>query len=206
MIYSEFLDIRKNTFEKSYELILKNMKENITYNIVELGSSRSYVNGGHEGCCSARIQFWRPNEPHIWDWGAGIFTRVFAENLKDKNYKLYTIDPNEYANIITTNMCADYNNVIVLNTYSSDFIDKFNEKIDFLYMDHMETSEEAAILHLKDIETIINKNLMSDNGIILIDDVGHDTINGKGKYSIPFLLKNNYKMIIHEYQVLLMKA
>ena len=206
MIYSEFLDIRKNTFEKSYELILKNMKENITYNIVELGSSRSYVNGGREGCCCARIQFWKPNEPHIWDWGAGIFTRVFAENLKDKNYKLYTIDPNEYANIITTNMCADYNNVIVLNTYSSDFIDKFNEKIDFLYMDHMETSEEAAILHLKDIETIINKNLMSDNGIILIDDVGYDTINGKGKYSIPFLLKNNYKIIIHEYQVLLMKA
>ena len=34
MIYSNFFDRRKNTFEKSYELILQNIKENICYNII----------------------------------------------------------------------------------------------------------------------------------------------------------------------------
>jgi hypothetical protein len=70
-------------------------------------------------------------------------------------------------------------------------------------MDHMETSEEAAIQHLDDIKLIIDKNMMSENGVILIDDIGYNIIDGKGKYSIPFLEKNNYKITIHDYQVLM---
>lgn len=206
MIYSSFFDRRTNTFEKSYELIIQNMeKKNDIYNIVELGSSRSYVNGGVVGCLSTDKIYWQPNNPEVWDWGAGVFTKVFAENLKGQNYKLYTIDPSREANIIVTTMCGEYNEVKIDLNYSTNFLNNFNEKIDFLYMDHMETSEQAAHQHLYDAKLIIEKNLMSENGVILIDDIGHNIIDGKGKYSIPYLLENNYKIIIHEYQVLMIK-
>ena len=85
------------------------------------------------------------------------------------------------------------------------FLNSFTEKIDFLYMDHMETSEEAAILHFLDAKLVVDKNLISENGIILIDDIGPDIIGGKGKYSIPYLLDNGYKIVMHEYQVLMIR-
>lgn len=203
MLYSEYFDRRKNTFEKSYELILNNI--NNDYNIVELGSSRSFVSGGIQGCMSPNEQYWYPDEPSKWDWGAGIFTKVFAENLKEKNYKMYTIDPDTNANSIVNTMCKEYPHVIIKKDYSTNFIKSFNEKIDFLYMDHMETSEEGALQHLEDAKIIIEKNLMNKNGIILIDDIGSESLYGKGKYSIPYLLKNNYKILIHEYQVLMVQ-
>jgi len=205
MIYSNYFDRRKNTFEKSYELIMKNIKENICYNIIELGCSRSFVTGGLEGCMSTNIEYWNPNEPKLWDWGAGIFTKVFLENLKEVNHKLYTIDPNSDAIAIVKVICNNYENVSIIQDYSTNFINNFNDKIDFLYMDHMETSEEAAKQHLEDAKIIIEKDLMNKNGIILIDDIGYNIVDGKGKYSIPFLLENGYEIVIHEYQVLMKK-
>jgi len=205
MIYSNYFDRRKNTFEKSYELIMKNIKENICYNIIELGSSRSFVTGGLEGCMSTNIKYWNPNEPKLWDWGAGIFAKVFSENLKEVKHKLYTIDPNSDAIAIVKVMCNNYENVSIIQDYSTNFINNFNDKIDFLYMDHMETSEEAAKQHLEDAKIIIEKDLMNTNGIILIDDIGSNIIGGKGKYSIPFLLENGYEIVMHEYQVLMKK-
>ena len=77
MIYNEYFDRRNNTFKKSYELILQNMEnKNGTYNIVELGTSRSFVSGGHDGCSSPEQHYWKPHNPEMWDWGAGIFTKV----------------------------------------------------------------------------------------------------------------------------------
>ena len=207
MKYSNYFDRRTSTFLKSYELINANMEKmidkNRTYNIVELGSSRSFVTGGIPGCMLPDTKYWYPNNPSLWDWGAGIFTKVFAENLKEQKCNIYTVDPDTHANIIVTVMCDEYKNVTICKTYSTNFLLDFNEKIDFLYMDHMETSEEAAIQHLVDIKLIIDKNMMSENGVILIDDIGYNIIDGKGKYSIPFLEKNNYKITIHDYQVLM---
>ena len=209
MKYSQYFARRTSTFLKSYEMINANMKkkenDNSIYNIIELGSSRSFVNGGVNGCMIPDEKYWNPNDPTIWDWGAGIFTKVFAENLKDQKCNIYTIDPDTSANIIVNTMCNEYDNVKIHKTYSTFFLKDFNEKIDFLYMDHMETSEEAAIQHLIDIKLIIEKDLMSENGIILVDDVGNNILSGKGKYSIPFLQNNGYKIIIHDYQVLLEK-
>ena len=208
MIFNNFFDRRKNTFEKSYELILQNMKnkgKKNTYNIVELGTSRSFVTGGVQGCLSPDPIYWYPNHPELWDWGAGIFTKVFAENLEGQNYKLHTVDPSKEAYTIVKTMCSEYDEVNIHLTDSTNFLNSFTEKIDFLYMDHMETSEEAAILHLTDAKLIVDKKLMSENGIILIDDIGPDIIDGKGKYSIPYLLDNGYKTVIHEYQVLMIR-
>ena len=211
MKYSEFFDRRKNTFEKSYDLILQHMKAldneptKRSYNIVELGTSRSFVSGNHPGCMRTDIQYWRPDEPSCWDWGAGIFTKVFSDNLDGRNYKLYTIDPNPNAIQIVSTMCGANKNVQIVQDYSSEFLKNIDFTIDFLYMDHMESGEDACIQHLKDSEYIIKNGLMSENGVILIDDIGDNITNTKGKYSIPYLLNNGYNQVIAEYQVLLEK-
>jgi len=70
-------------------------------------------------------------------------------------------------------------------------------------MDHMESGEEACIQHLNDAKQIVEKDIMSENGIILIDDIGDNITNTKGRYSIPYLLENGYRQVIGEYQVLL---
>jgi hypothetical protein len=186
-------------------MVINNMKESQIYNIVELGTSRSYVTGGIDGCLNPDQKYWQKDNPSSWDWGAGIFTKVFSDNLKDKNIKLYTIDPDNNANIIVTTMCGNNKNVVIIKDYSSNFLNSIDFKIDFLYMDHMESSEEACLQHLEDAKIIIEKDLLSKNGIILIDDVGDNIIQTKGKYSIPYFIENNFKIILHEYQVLMIK-
>ena len=206
MKYSEYSDIRKNTFQKSYDLILTNMKQDQCYTIVELGSSRSFVNGGVPGCLVPNPLYWDPNEPKNWDWGAGIFTKVFSENLEGKNFKLYTVDPDKNANFIVSTICKENKDVVICSDYSTNFLNNMKTKIDFLYMDHMDICEQACLQHLRDAKIVIENNLMSDNGIILIDDVGKDNTHSKSKYSIPYLLENGYKQIMHDYQVLLVKT
>ena len=206
MKYSEFLGRRKNTFEKSYELIKNNINTSQKYNVVELGTSRSFVNGDCQGCMNPDPKFWLPGSPEKWDWGAGIFTKVFLDNLNNENYLLYTVDPSEAACNIVYTMCKGNDNLKIIKDYSTNFLKCIDFKIDFLYMDHMESSEEACIKHLEDCKLIIEKNLISENGIILIDDVGDNIFNTKGKYSIPYLLQNGFVKVLHEYQVLLIKV
>jgi hypothetical protein len=205
MKYSEYFYLRNQTFPKSYELILENMKDDECYTIVELGSSRSFVNGGVPGCLVPSFIYWNPNEPKNWDWGAGIFTKVFSENLRGKNFKLYTIDPHSNANFVVSTMCKDNTDVIVCLDNSTNFLNNFKGKIDFLYMDHMDICEEACNRHLIDAKIVVEKDLMSKNGLILIDDVGTDNTHSKSKYSLPFLLENGYTQVLHDYQVLLRK-
>jgi hypothetical protein len=215
MKYSEFFDKRKNTFEKSYELILENMKrkkEGEIYTIVELGSSRSFVNYCFEGCCVPDKKYWCPDEPSRWDWGAGVFTKVFSDNLTGYPFVLYTIDPDENAHQIVTVICDGHPNVVIEKNYSNPFLRSMKGKIDFLYMDHMEiylnhieSNEATCLQHLEDCKTIIDLDLMSENGVILIDDVGDNIYSSKGKYSIPYLLENGFVAILNEYQVLLVR-
>jgi hypothetical protein len=204
MKYSQYFDRRKNTFEKAFSLINTHPISDQVYTIVELGTSRSFVSGGIPGCLNPDPIFWYPGTPEKWDWGAGIFTKVFSENLQGqgRTYRLYSIDPSPDAIRIVKTMCND-DSVHIVQDYSTNFLRNFKGKIDFLYMDHMESGEEASQQHLEDSKILVEMDLMSPNGVILIDDVGDNITETKGKYSIPFLLENGYEKILHEYQVLL---
>jgi hypothetical protein len=219
MKYSEFFDRRKNTFVKSYELILEHMSQkqdreagregaigDSVYTIVELGSSRSFVNHCFEGCCSPDMKYWYPEEPHKWDWGAGVFTKVFSDNLTGRSFTLITVDPDESAHRVVTVMCDGHPNVVIEKNDSSSFLRSFTGKIDFLYMDHMESSEEACLQHLEDCKILLDLNLLSDNAILLIDDVGDGVTLTKGKYSIPFLMEHGFRTVLSEYQVLMVRV
>ena len=93
----------------------------------------------------------------------------------------------------------------ILQMESTDFLNNFNQKIDLLYMDHLESGEKACEVHLQDSKIIIEKDLMNDDSIILVDDCPKNT-TGKGKYSIPYLLDNGYENVLHEYQMVLKRS
>ena len=208
MMYENFFDRRQNTFVKSFELIMKHINTQEIYNIVEFGTSRSYVNGDIKGCLDPNPIYWHPDNPEKWDWGAGVFTKVFSDNLIHNkcNFNLYTVDPDENAIKIVNTMIDDSikNKVIIIKDYSTNFLQNIKFKIDFLYMDHMESSEEACKQHYIDAKYIVENDLMNSNSIILIDDCKTNSHN-KSKYSIPYLLDNGFKLILNEYQCLLTK-
>jgi hypothetical protein len=65
MQYCEFFDRRKNTFNKSFELINKYINCDKKYVIVELGTSRSFVTLGIAGCMNPNPVYWQPNNPKM---------------------------------------------------------------------------------------------------------------------------------------------
>ena len=181
--------------------------------IVELGTTRSFVCGRFEGCNSDDVKYWDKNNSDKWDWSAGCFTKVFSNLFP--NSKLYTVDLIKNHINRCKIMNQDSDNIIYHISSSEEFLKKFNKKIDFLYLDtgDMTPIEENARLHLREAKIIVERDLISDNGIILIDDVksvlpkqaGEKSDLGKAKYSISYLLENGFKVVMDEYQIVLKK-
>ena len=182
--------------------------------IVELGTSRSFVCGRFEGCNSDDVKYWEPNNPEKWDWSAGCFTKVFSNLYPNSDF--HTLDLMKSHIKRCKIMNEDRNNITYHVSSSEDFLEKFDKKIDLLYLDtgDMTPIEETAQLHLREAKIIIEKDILAKNGIILIDDVksvvpkkidGETSDLGKAKYSIPYFLENGYKSVFNEYQTVLRK-
>jgi hypothetical protein len=203
---------------ESFSIIFNHISLRPQNIIVELGTTRSFVDLQYRGCRSADPIFWNENDPSIWDWGAGVFTRVAAEVIFQTENMLYTVDPSPEAISISKKITEPFlNNVEHCAVSSTNFLSNIEGEIDVIYMDHHETSEEGALLHLQDAKIILEKRLLTDNALVLIDDVHIDvqSINGaitqpqplgKGKYSIPFFEQNGYERIYNGYQVILKKS
>lgn len=200
------------TFNHAFELFMRNNGRVV----VELGTSRSFVHGGLPGCNSDDVQYWQPNNPAAWDWGAGIFTRVAAECLQEQYTVFHTVDL-AAAHIarckVITKPFADKISYHVSS--SQNFLNRFVGQIDLLYLDtgDMTPIEPTAQLQLEEAKIIVERNLIAPNGLILIDDVKNTTPQkfgetsdlGKSKYSLPYLLEHGFVIIDNEYQVLLQK-
>ena len=91
--YKQFLGNRYPSVALSFERIA----EKTSPVIVELGSSRSYVSGGNQGCMDDDPKYWNPDRPERWDWGAGIFSRVCAEIIAGTDASLHSVDPSPKA-------------------------------------------------------------------------------------------------------------
>jgi len=219
--YKKYLGKRATSFKLALDSIAK--KQNPV--VVELGTSRSFVSGGNEGVMSDDSKYWEPNNIDKWDWGAGIFSRVAAEAIEGTNSKFYAVDPCPKAITISSTITDDLESDISFHqTTSTEFLNNFDTKIDLLYMDHHETCEEGARLHLLDSKLIIEKDSLSKDALILIDDVHvkrwSEPIKkvyrklrnkprlhfGKGKYSIPYLEESGFDIIYEGYQVVMAKS
>jgi hypothetical protein len=215
--YKDYLGKRYTSFQIAFNHLAAN-PQNI---IVELGTTRSFVDELYPGCRCTDPAYWNEENLSQWDWGAGIFTRVAAEIIHSTDNILYTVDPLKEAIIISKRITEAFKgNIEYCNFSSTNFLLNIEGEIDLIYMDHHETCEEGAILHLQDAKIIVEKKLLSDSGLILIDDVhiSHNSEHpigriensqsdslGKGKYSIPFLEAHGYKKRFEGYQVIMEK-
>lgn len=205
---------RYETFKQAFQLF----EENKGKVIVELGTSRSFTHGGHPGCNLDDTQFWTPNCPENWDWGAGFFTRMVATSLSYLNPEIHTVDLIASHIARCKFMTQDYKHLIKYHVASSvDYLNECNfpDGIDLLYLDtgDMTPIEPTALLQLEEAKKIVERNLIAPKGVILIDDVknqtprkfGETTGLGKSKYALPYLLENGFDLVMDEYQVLLQK-
>lgn len=204
---------RYETFKVAFELIAS--KEDPL--IVELGTSRSFTHGGLAGCNSNDANHWMPNQPETWDWGAGFFTRMISLALQDHPCTIYTVDLMEDHINRCKVMTSEFTNIHYVVSDSVSFLKKykFSNGIDLLYLDtgDMTPIEVTARLQLKEAKVIVSRDLIAPGGYILIDDVKNQTPKkfgetsnlGKSKYSIPYLLKHGFEIVMDEYQVLLKK-
>ncbi|HLJ31268.1 MAG TPA: hypothetical protein VKU36_02420 [Candidatus Babeliales bacterium] len=202
----------------TFKMAFEHFKQNNGHVVVELGTSRSFVHGGHPGCNLDDIAFWNVHNPQDWDWGAGFFTRMAAECLTHLHPVIHTIDiiasHIERCKVIT----ADINECIRYHVMSSvDFLKECApQSIDLLYVDtgDMTPIEPTALLQLEEAQVIVEQDLITPHGIILIDDVRNQTPKlygetsdlGKAKYSIPYFLAHGFEIVADEYQVMLRKV
>lgn len=130
--------------------------------------------------------------PSIYDRAAdGGSTIIFGDYASKCKGRVWTCDI-ERANIenckIATEEYKEYITYIVDD--SLNFLENFTNKIDFLYLDSVDSNMPNANEHqLKEIE-LAYKNLHK-NSIIVLDDLGSKT-----NLSIPFLKKNNWCQIL----------
>lgn len=208
--YGRIPKFRYDTFKYCWDWI----QEKELKTIVELGTSRSFVDGKYPGCNSDDVKFWEPDNPEIWDWSAGCFTRVFGELIQGTDIDLITVDLMSTHIARSRAMTQDLENIEYFSMSSEDFLMSGDGQIDFLYMDTGDVTpiEPTAKLHLRESEILVENDLISDNGLILIDDVRNiqsksqdPSDYGKAKYSIPYLQENGFEVIIDEYQVLLQR-
>jgi hypothetical protein len=176
--------------------------------IVELGTSRSFVSGGREGCMMNDARYWTPDQPDNWDWGAGLFTRMCAEQLQGCRPQIHTVDISRDALEISRVITADFAGMIHYHlTSSEDFLQSFQGPIDLLYMDAGETGAGADQLHWREARIALARQLFSPQAIVLIDDVNVPGVAAsKGRYSIPLLCQHGFQIIMSDYQVLLQRT
>ena len=203
VLYQEFLGKRLYTTKKAIDVLKATDKYNRTLIVVELGTSRSFRSGYIE----SNPKMFNPLKPKTWDWGAGLFTKVIVDNLVDNDYLLYSIDPDDNALAVAKHLVGSDRHTRIKKDFSTNFLKNFQGKIDLLYMDHAESSESACQLHLEDAKLIVERGLIADSGMILVDDANYPSYkNSKGKYSIPYLLNSGFEIISSGYQVLLQKS
>ncbi len=215
--WSQFEFIPRSRYY-TFKQVFEHFKAHNGHVVVELGTSRSFVHGGHPGCNLDDTKYWNSNKPEDWDWGAGFFTRMAAESLSHLNPIIHTVDLArshiERCKVIT----ADVSEYIMYHVASSvDFLKEcMQQSIDLLYVDtgDMTPIEPTALLQLEEAQVIVERDLLSPNGIILIDDVRNQTPKqfgetselGKAKYSIPYFLAHGFEIVADEYQVVLRKV
>jgi hydroxymethylpyrimidine pyrophosphatase-like HAD family hydrolase len=179
-----------------HELLITyiNKKDNLTNKIIiEIGSTREFI--GYQNSSEEFIKFCKKN------------------NMK---FISVDMDPNCTKNVIKLAKKHNFTNYEAITMKGEDFLEKYNEVIDFIYLDAFDfahnnhsknrkkryqefldckiTNKLCHEMHLQCCKNIINK--MSNTGYIGFDDILNiKATKGKGVTAIPFLLNNNFKII-----------
>lgn len=202
--YQQYLGPRYATFRAAFN----GFKAIGGRTVVELGTTRSFVSGGFPGCMSTDPKYWQPHDPSSWDWGAGMFTKMCAIELRSQQARIHSVDVSPEALQIAHVITADEGDLVTLHHSSSEeFLWSFPQRIDLLYMDAGETGAQADELHAREAAIVLSRQLLSPQGLVLIDDVNiPGNAASKGRLSIPLYLKHGFQIRSSGYQVLLQAA
>ena len=165
-------NIRYDSFAYTLNLCQKrNLK-----NIVETGTSRGKI----------KFFFFRK-----YNWKDGMSTIMLAEYAKFINGVLHTCDISKKNINSAKKFTSNLNKFI--NFYVNDsvnFLQKFPDKIDFLYLDSYDGHDpiNASKHQLKEARASIDK--LHQNSLVLLDDKGTKT-----NLSIDFYKRNNFYIL-----------
>jgi hypothetical protein len=175
---------RQHSFYKMIHTLYHNIK---TPNIVEIGVTRKRGNLGDGDSTS------------VWSWfvskyGGSYYGCDISEASISESEKILR----EY---ITENSRASFAALYKMD--GNEFIKKFINKIDLLYLDSLDCTvndNTSGLFHLNLLLLAIDK--VPINGYIMIDDIlDLNTFEGKGKFVVPYLLQTpNFKCIHKGYQ------
>ena len=130
----------------------------------------------------------------------GNSTVSFADYVKHQGGIFYSIDNNKEAINYSKEVLGERENVHVVESMSTDFLESFPDKIDVLYLD------SANDEHIGLAEYEAAKPKLHEHTIILIDDcLQGSEAQRKGLLSIPKMLEDGYLKVLHEYQCVLSK-
>ncbi|MDB4664891.1 hypothetical protein OAE97_00925 [Verrucomicrobia bacterium] len=135
----------------------------------------------------------------------------FYKLSKTKKFNFTTVDMDRLNIKVLKNK---YEGINAIHMKGEDFLKKVNAKIDFLYLDafdfdhgdhgskrinrykeEMNCEIKNDLCHQMHLDCVINAyQKISDDGIIVFDDVMNNFKSGKGVTAIPFLLDNGFKV------------
>lgn len=177
---------RRNTFLKTLELLDKT-KAKI---IIETGTSREGLHGAKSN---------------------GAATIVFGKWAKLNDAFLHSVDISENSvqnaqKEVTAQGLDDYVKIHLSDSIA--FLKKFDEKVDFLYLDSYDYSSDpevqvkSQIHHLEEFRVIEDR--LHEKTIVLIDDCGLPN-GGKGKRVVEYMVQKDWKILMETYQILLVR-
>ena len=124
------------------------------------------------------------------NWKDGMSTLIFSDYARHVNGNLTSCDISK-KNIENAKKFTKPNKEFInfVTEDSLNFLTNFNKEIDFLYLDSLDGQFEGASKHqLEEIK--IAKNYLHDQSLVLLDDKGDKT-----KFSIDYMLENNFKIL-----------
>jgi hypothetical protein len=161
--------------------------------MVEIGQTRNYYN---------------------WN-GDGYSTPLFSWYISQRpDGQFYSIDISDNSKIyegIFGIWGIRKDRINILQQDGIKFLQEFENKIDFLYLDawdyHKTNIEMQTISETMHLEAFkIAELKLNENALILIDDIlDQETLIGKGKLLIPYMIDNGYELIHKGYQFLFKK-
>lgn len=166
--------------------ILRLLKERHAQVLVETGTARY----GNKNCS-----------------GDGCSTLIFADWIGVNGGQFYSVDISELAlHDAAESLGAANEFVHLVQSDSIEFLKKFNQPIDFLYLDSfdfdLDNPAPSQQHHLKEI--IAAYPWLTEQTIVMIDDCNLPH-GGKGKLVIEYLLNRNWKIVAQDYQTILVK-
>ena len=199
---------RYHTFKICIDFLHPNLTDK---KVLELGTTRSFVDGKYDGCNSNDVKYWNKDDCSKWDWGAGCVTLIFGQL---PGIKLTTVDT-QISHINRCRYMTDSLNIKCGHVLadSVNFLKTTQDKYDLIYLDtgDMTPIEPTSQQQLSEVQIIHEYNILAPSGLLLIDDVlnktpkeyGENSGWGKSKYSIPYLLDSGYEILYKGYQYIL---